>query len=514
MKIVIPMAGMGYRFQEAGFQDPKPLILIDGKPMIEHVVKMFSPKDEFVFICNSEHLAKSRMKEILKKIAPFGKIVSISPHKLGPVHSVLQALPFIGDEEPVIISHCDFSCGWNYENFKTKMAETKCAGSITAYKGFHPHTLGSTYYAYLREKNNCLIEIKEKASFTNNRMEEFASAGSYYFAKGSYVKRFFQKLVDKKIDCNSEYYVSLVYNLMVKQKLPILIYELKHFLQWGTPEDVYEYQGWSDYFHTEINWRSKKPFKGQTLVPMAGEGKRFQDEGYQVPKPLIPIGKMPMIVQKLKTSPQMDQYMFVYQEKIAKHSNLKTALTQTVKSDVKEIVLKKPTSGQLSTCLEARSSLDPEIPLLIESCDNGLVWDEAEYEKLTNDTSIDAIVWVFKNHPNSNRNPKMFGWIEANGKYVKRASVKIPLSENPKNDLGIIGTFWFRKAKYFFEAADQLIQQNERVNNEFYVDSCVNVLVAQKRNVAPFLVSRYISWGTPNDLKTWQYWNDYFMSSK
>ncbi len=101
-------------------------------------------------------------------------------------------------------------------------------------------------------------------------MEEYASAGGYYFKKGEYVKRFFKELVERNIDCNGEYYVSLVYNLMMNQNLPIYIYELKHFLQWGTPEDVEEYQSWSDYFRFEANRRPSHQMKGTLLVPMAG----------------------------------------------------------------------------------------------------------------------------------------------------------------------------------------------------------------------------------------------------
>ncbi len=261
MKIVIPMAGGSERFRLAGYKIPKPLILVDGKPMIEHVIDLFPGETDFVFVCNEEDLATTNLTEVLMKKMPTGKIININFRKYGPVWSVAEALKkenFIEDEEQVIVNYCDFGAFWNYENFKRKMKETDCDGCITAYKGFHPHTLGNTYYGYMTwDKDNYMKEIREKESFTSNRMEEYASAGTYYFKKGKYVKKYFAELLEKQINKNGEYYVSLVYNLMTRDGLRTYIYELDYFLQWGTPQDLVEYQSWSDYFR-KLNSKTKK----------------------------------------------------------------------------------------------------------------------------------------------------------------------------------------------------------------------------------------------------------------
>ena len=81
-------------------------------------------------------------------------------------------------------------------------------------------------------------------------MNEYASSGTYYFKKGSYVKRFFQELIDKNIEIQGEYYCSLIYNLMVKANLNVGYYELEHFMQWGTPQDLEEYMIWSKVFRS------------------------------------------------------------------------------------------------------------------------------------------------------------------------------------------------------------------------------------------------------------------------
>ena len=96
-QIIIPMSGFGERFRKVGYQIPKPLIEVAGKPMIAHVIDMFPGENKFIFICNELHLQKKQfnMRNILLKYAPLAKIVSISAHKKGPVHAILQSTDYI-----------------------------------------------------------------------------------------------------------------------------------------------------------------------------------------------------------------------------------------------------------------------------------------------------------------------------------------------------------------------------------------------------------------------------------
>ena len=119
MQIVIPMSGFGERFRKAGYDVPKPLIKVDGKPIIQHVVEMFPGENDIVFICNKDHLQESEygMRETLDSIVPSGRIISIDPHKLGPVHAVLQAIEKLDPEKETLVNYADFTCDWNYRYF-------------------------------------------------------------------------------------------------------------------------------------------------------------------------------------------------------------------------------------------------------------------------------------------------------------------------------------------------------------------------------------------------------------
>lgn len=247
MKIIIPMAGHSRRFKEAGYTTLKPFIMIDGKPMIQRVCEMFSPMDEFIFVCNREHLEEKGYVDILEGIVHKYHIVRIEPHELGPVYSALQAGELMGEDEPFILSYCDFTMQWNYRHFLRKAAQYD--GAMAVFKGFHPASLGGTYYAYLRANEVMeMVELREKQSFTENRMNEFASTGVYYIEDWKTYRHYANDLLSKKKAVGSEYYCSLIYNPMVQDGKRVCLVEVDKFICWGTPGDLEEYLFWSGYF--------------------------------------------------------------------------------------------------------------------------------------------------------------------------------------------------------------------------------------------------------------------------
>ena len=109
------MSGYGERFRIAGYKKPKPLIEVEGLPIIAHVINMFSSDDEFTFICNKEHINSKEFNlyNTLIKLAPKSKIVEIDPHKKGPIYAVLQGIDYIDKNLPTIVNYCDFNCIFN-----------------------------------------------------------------------------------------------------------------------------------------------------------------------------------------------------------------------------------------------------------------------------------------------------------------------------------------------------------------------------------------------------------------
>lgn len=512
MQIVVPMSGRGERYRAQGFADIKPLIAVDGRPMVDHVLRMFPGEHRVLCICANDHLATTDLASVLQRIRPGVEIVGIEPHKHGPVHAVLQAARHIADDEPTLISYCDFTTLWSFRDFCQTVERTQCAGCITAYRGFHPHSLGPNLYAYMRERDGYLLEIKEKGCFTHERMNEHASAGSYYFASGRLMKQTFERAVSLGLSTNGEYYCSTPYNLLVEQGLPVLVYELDDFVQLGTPEDLREYQAWSDYFARHEGRGHALPRQpGAIVIPAAGEGRRFRERGYQRPKPLIEVAGTSMLERSLASLPKAQHSVVLVKDDVLESPELAPALARAAAPHGQTLRVQQLTAGQASTCLLARGTVDEDAPLLIAPCDAATVFDAERYLELTADPAVDAVIWCFRDHPHANRNPRQYGWVDADATGRARAvACKQPLHDDVRADLGIIGIFWFRTARSFFDAARRLASEDRRINGELYVDSVMQLMVEHGLHVRAFVVEHYVCFGTPDDVMTFEYWRKHF----
>ncbi|MBI2578458.1 MAG: NTP transferase domain-containing protein [Candidatus Aenigmarchaeota archaeon] len=508
MKIVIPMAGFGERFHKAGYREIKPLIKIGGKPMIQHVVEAFPGEEEFIFICNNGHLKSTNLESVLKGLKPRSVIVGIDPHRGGAVDTFLAAQQFIPDDEEIIFNYCDFTMDWDYNGFLSSARSADA--SLPCFTGFHPASLGNVYYCYVRvdDKKNAL-ELREKMSFTGSKMKEFASTGTFYFRKGSLAKKYAKRLVDSGIVAeNGERYFSLMFNIMIGDGLGVNVYEVKKFVCFGTPRDVQQYEFWRGVFrdHGQLH---KKVHDWTTLIPAAGRGKRFSDAGYELPKPIIPVDGQPMIAKAVKDLPQSEKTIFVCLE-----DQLKNGLESVLKKEFPgcDIVsLKETTPGMVNTCLLAKDLWNPGKPLLISACDYGLHYDIDKFESLANDPSIDAIIWTFKNHECVLRNPKAYAYVAVDGNgNAAGISEKAAISDNPGSDHAVVSVFWYRTAGLFEKGARSLLEKGKTVGGEYYVATSINGLIEEGHRVVPFEVEKFVCWGTPDDLKEYEYWKGYF----
>ena len=239
--------------------------------------------------------------------------------------------------------------------------------------------------------------IQEKKPFTNDRMNEYASNGTYYFRTGAIMKKYFKKLMDLEMKVKNEYYVSMVYNLLVEDGLTVNIFEIEHMLQWGTPYDLEIYQNWSNYFK---NIMKKQPtfvdrLGTTTILPLAGRGSRFTKKGYKNPKPLLEVNGLPMVVQAIKCLPQSSNNIFICQQEHLNNYPLKAKLKESY-PDSKIFGINHITQGQACTTEIGMKDVDLEKPILITACDNGVYYDVEKYQSLVDDENNDIIVWSFK----------------------------------------------------------------------------------------------------------------------
>lgn len=500
------MSGMSSRFSRTGYLLPKYLLEVDGKTIIQHIIELYPRDSEFIFIVNDKNASETNILEVLKSFNLSNSRVKIIPsHKLGPVYTVSYVFDWIEPDDKVVINYCDFSIYWNFNEFEQFVNETDCDGCVICYTGFHPHMLGDDNYAFCKtDETNKILEVREKQPFTNNKMEEFASAGNYYFKKGSYIKKYFQQMMDNGINLNGEYYVSLIYNLLNKDNLNCFVYEVPNMLQWGTPLDLDMYLKWSEYYRkTLVGQKSSKISNCITALPMAGLGSRFFNEGYSVPKPFIEVNGKYMLNQSLRCLPETDNVVF---GSLSKYKNI---LPLENFGDV--VWLDKTPPGQACTTEKILEKIPSDKSILISACDNGMFYDSDKFLELVKDSRNDVIVWSYRNNYTSHRNPEMYSWVIIDdNNNVQKIGVKKFFGGNPIEQFAVVGTFFFRNKEVYMRSLQKMYETGINVNNEYYIDSLINYAIDFGYKVKNFEVDEYICWGTPNDLRTYQYWQNFF----
>lgn len=255
------------------------------------------------------------------------------------------------------------------------------------------------------------------------------------------------------------------------------------------------------------------------LIPMAGEGQRFQEKGYKLSKPLIPVtdwktgSKTSMVIAAINdlTFRNSKSQIIIVDRLHHKAQGIENEI-QTHYPQSQFITLDKVTEGQAATCLKAKSSIPPEEELLIGACDSGMILDEAEFQKQKE--KADVLLFAFRNYPCVEDNPQAYGWIHLKDqKNVDYVSVKKALSPTPIKDFAIIGAFWFKKAQYFFEAIETMIKNNDKVNNEYYIDQAINYAIKKGLQVHIHEPKRYFNWGIPEAYEeyeaTFSYWKHF-----
>jgi len=505
LNILITLAGKSLRFKSEGYKKEKFLLKIDeNRTIINKVIEMFNFNDIFHFIISKKQSKIPNLKKYLSGLTKKNFIHVIDEHNQGPVYSVYK-IKNINHNEPIIITYCDFFIKWDYKRFIRNIYQVH--GSIPVFKNFHPSSYSGTLYAYIKsDKKNNFIKIKEKESFTKSPQKEYASCGIYYFKSLDLFKYYANKMLN---EVSGEAYVSLIYNYMKKEKKKINIFEVEKFICLGTPFDYKNYLFWHKYFRFNSKYQTKLKTKGFNLIPMSGRGKRFKIYGYRAPKPLIQINKTPMLKLATDTFPKSKNWCFIINSNDNKNDRIKK-LINNINYDSKIIEVKKTTEGPASSCYLSKSYINEDENLFISSCDYLTIFNENKWSKLIKDKNIDGVIWTSKLDDKLVKSYNAFGYcIVDNQNRVKKIVEKKVVSNEPKKDHMIIGSFWFRKASFFFKNYEESKRKKNKINDEYYVGNNINLLIKKKYKFVIFPINQWISLGDPFELKVFEYWKNF-----
>lgn len=228
INVVIPMAGAGSRFADAGYTFPKPLIEVHGKPMIQAVVESLNISAHYIFIVQEEHYEKYNLRNVLNLIAPGCDIVRINGQTDGAARTVLKAEHLINSDKPLVIANSDQIVKWDSANFLYSLANLD--GGILTFKSTHPK------WSYARVENGLVVEVAEKNPISDN-----ATVGIYLWNRGSDFVKYAHQMIDLDKRVNGEYYVAPVFNEAIAGGLRFGIREAQEMWGVGTPEDLNYY---------------------------------------------------------------------------------------------------------------------------------------------------------------------------------------------------------------------------------------------------------------------------------
>ena len=233
INILVPMAGLGTPFKEAGYAFPKPLIDVGGKTMIEVVISNLKPtvKHRFIFVCLREHYEKFDLHNIFKQATLNSfEVILLSGKTEGAACTALTATQYINTDEALVICNSDQIVEGGINQFIKAAREKNADGYILTFTSSHP----KWSYARVNEENK-VIEVAEKKVISDH-----ATVGIYYFKHGSDFVSAAQAMIQKNIRHNGEFYIAPAFNELILGGKNIFIKEIAsnkmHGL--GTPEDL------------------------------------------------------------------------------------------------------------------------------------------------------------------------------------------------------------------------------------------------------------------------------------
>jgi HAD superfamily hydrolase (TIGR01509 family) len=231
LNVLIPMAGAGSRFEAAGYTFPKPLIDVEGKPMIQVVVDNLNMDANYIYVVQKAHREKYNLDTLLNLITPGCKIVETNGLTEGAACTALLAKEFINNDAPLFFANSDQFVEWDSNEFMYKMNETKADGGIVTFKAIHP----KWSFAKINELG-LVTEVAEKNPISDN-----ATVGYYFWKQGSDFVKYAEEMIAKDIRVNNEFYVCPVFNQAIEDNKEIRTFNINKMWGLGTPEDLNYY---------------------------------------------------------------------------------------------------------------------------------------------------------------------------------------------------------------------------------------------------------------------------------
>lgn len=485
LQILIPLAGESIFFDPSEYHFPKPLIDMEGKTMIEHVLEPLTravPDARFFFIVRREDIAKYSLDSVLRlRAGEDAVVISLSTPTKGALCSCMLAIDALEMDVPLLISNSDQVLDADLPALLEKFLKTDSAAGVVTFRSVHPR------WSYVRlDASGDVSQAAEKSVIS-----EHAIAGFYFFrtAQDFFDAAMATIATDDRV--GDQFYVSHCLNqLILKNKrvmrVPIPAHDYYSFY---SPQKV------KDFIDLRLrgNCSGASPHRVTVVVPAAGEGSRFAKAGWKRPKPFIDVSGRPMIEHVIQNVKPVNSKSIVLVRK--EHIEGQDAIVRRIAERSEVVLVDRLTEGTLCTVMLARPSIADENPVLVANSDQFVDFSVDAFVQDCLDRDLDGSILVFDD---AMRDPKWsFVRLNANGLVVEVAEKK------PISNLATVGIYLFRRARDLVNATIDMIAQNDRVNNEFYTCPVYNYMITNGARIGVYEVpaTAMHGLGIPSDLE-------------
>jgi bifunctional N-acetylglucosamine-1-phosphate-uridyltransferase/glucosamine-1-phosphate-acetyltransferase GlmU-like protein len=490
MQFIITAAGSGNRFSSAGYNLPKHLLPFDEKQNILDKILNCAPAEvDKLVISNKTHYKKTQ--ENTKGKCTFKQI---DDHKNGPVFTLSQSREGINNDE-VLISYCDFVSFFNFKRFEDFKNQNDFDAIIFSYTGFHPNFLTNENPAFIQKNKNEVLKIQEKKPFTDNKEEELASDGLYYFkSKDILLECIDECLFNDEFKVNNEFYVTALCEYLIKNHYKVGYFLVDFTITLGTPLFYEEYLKWSS-----INlYKEKIKLDCPLYITAAGEGVRFDKKD----KPFLRLNGKTFLEQSINNFNCDKGTVLGIREDQKKHN----AKFENI------VYFNKTTKGPAETLKKMLDKKEPseDKGFFVNGCDYLVEFDQDHLEKLLL-LSPDAIISVSNRNFFAETHPKSFSWAQIKKREVERMFTKeYPFkNESPYKNFMYTGFTWFKNKNIFLAGYKNLKHQA----GEIYIESVIQELITSGKTVLA-LSSSYYGFGTPQELNCFNFWLNFLRIDK
>lgn len=240
LHIIMPMAGEGSRFRNAGWTTPKPLIELKGKPLFVRAIESVRVDEapmKYSFIVRKEHIDDYGVDKSIKAILPGANIYSVEKTTRGAVETCLIAEEGIADDDAVVVMDCDLEFrSYEYRRLIEEALNTTgdkaCGGALVSFESDEPK------YSYAEVGDDGFVKRTAEKEVISNH----ALCGAYFFASGREFKAVAHRLLDEPVMLKPEFYVSLLYNYLLRDGSPVRLATMEMYRSYGTPEELKQWQ--------------------------------------------------------------------------------------------------------------------------------------------------------------------------------------------------------------------------------------------------------------------------------